>query len=39
VFSLVWAWLLLGEHISPGTALASLLVIASAVLARWTRSA
>jgi drug/metabolite transporter (DMT)-like permease len=39
VFSLVWAWLLIGEHISLGTALASLLVIASAALARWTRSA
>lgn len=39
VFSLVWAWLLLGEHISLGTALAGTLVIASAALARWTRSA
>jgi drug/metabolite transporter (DMT)-like permease len=38
VFSLVWAWLLIGEHISLGTALASVLVIASAALARWTRS-
>jgi len=38
VFSLVWAWLLIGEHISLGTALASLLVIGSAALARWTRS-
>ncbi len=38
VFSLVWAALLLGEHISTGTALASLLVIASAALTRWTRS-
>jgi len=39
VFSLVWAWLLIGEHISLGTALAGTLVIASAALARWTRSA
>lgn len=39
VFSLVWAWLLIGEHISLGTALAGALVIASAALARWTRSA
>ena len=38
VFSLVWAWLLIGEAISLGTAVASLLVIASAALARWTRS-
>jgi drug/metabolite transporter (DMT)-like permease len=38
VFSLIWCWLLLGEHIGPGTALASLLVIATAGLARWTRS-
>lgn len=38
VFSLVWAWLLIGEHISLGTALAGTLVIASAALARWTRS-
>ncbi|MDQ3539379.1 MAG: DMT family transporter, partial [Chloroflexota bacterium] len=38
VLSLVWAAILLGEHISPGTALASVLVIASAALARWTRS-
>jgi drug/metabolite transporter (DMT)-like permease len=38
VFSLVWAWLLLGEAITLGTALASLLVIGSAALARWTRS-
>lgn len=38
VFSLVWAAILLGEHISLGTALASVLVIASAALARWTRS-
>jgi drug/metabolite transporter (DMT)-like permease len=39
VFSLVWAAILLGEHISLGTALASVLVIASAALARWTRPA
>ncbi len=39
VFSLVWAWLLIGEHISLGTALAGTLVIASAALARWTRPA
>jgi drug/metabolite transporter (DMT)-like permease len=39
VFSLVWAWLLIGEHISLGTALAGTLVIASAALARWTSSA
>jgi drug/metabolite transporter (DMT)-like permease len=38
VLSLLWAALLLGERITPGTALASLLVIASAALARWTRS-
>jgi len=38
VFSLVWAAILLGEHISLGTALASVLVIASAALTRWTRS-
>lgn len=38
VFSLVWAWILLGEHISLGVALASVLVIGSAALARWTRS-
>jgi drug/metabolite transporter (DMT)-like permease len=38
VFSLIWAWLLLGESISLGTALASVLVIGSAALARWTRS-
>jgi drug/metabolite transporter (DMT)-like permease len=39
VFSLVWAAILLGEPISLGTALASVLVIASAALARWTRPA
>ncbi len=39
VFSLVWAWLLIGEHISLGTAVAGTLVIASAALARWTRPA
>ncbi len=39
VFSLIWCWLLLGETITLGTALASVLVIASAGLARWTRSA
>lgn len=38
VFSLAWAALLIGERISLATALASLLVIASAALARWTRS-
>lgn len=38
VFSLIWAWLLLGEAITLGTAVASLLVIGSAALARWTRS-
>lgn len=38
VFSLVWAAILIGEHISLGTALAGTLVIASAALARWTRS-
>jgi drug/metabolite transporter (DMT)-like permease len=38
VFSLVWAWVLIGEAISLGTAVASLLVIGSAALARWTRS-
>jgi drug/metabolite transporter (DMT)-like permease len=38
VFSLIWAWMLLGESISLGTALASVLVIGSAALARWTRS-
>ena len=38
VFSLIWAAILLGEHISLGTALAGTLVIASAALARWTRS-
>lgn len=38
VFSLVWAAILLGEHISTGTILASILVIASAALSRLTRS-
>jgi drug/metabolite transporter (DMT)-like permease len=38
VLSLAWAAILVGEHISFGTALASALVIASAALARWTRS-
>ena len=38
VFSLVWAAILIGEHISLGTAMAGTLVIASAALARWTRS-
>jgi len=38
VLSLAWAAMLVGEHISLGTALASVLVIASAALARWTRS-
>jgi drug/metabolite transporter (DMT)-like permease len=37
VLSLVWAALLLGESISVGTALASVLVIASAALSRLTR--
>ena len=37
VLSLIWAALLLGEHISLGTALASVLVIASAALSRLTR--
>jgi drug/metabolite transporter (DMT)-like permease len=37
VMSLVWAAIMLGEHISPGTALASVLVIASAALSRLTR--
>ncbi|MGC4193076.1 MAG: DMT family transporter [Thermomicrobiales bacterium] len=37
VLSLIWAALLLGEHIDRGTALASLLVIASAALSRLTR--
>lgn len=37
VMSLVWAALMLGEHISFGTAIASLLVIASAALSRLTR--
>jgi len=39
VFSLVWAAILLGERISLATALASVLVIGSAALARWTRPA
>src|SRR5665811_215325 len=38
VFSLVWAALLLGEHITFGTALAALVVIATAALSRLTRS-
>lgn len=38
VLSLAWAALLIGERISPGTVLAGVLVIASAALARWTRS-
>ena len=37
VMSLVWAAIMLGEHISLGTALASVLVIASAALSRLTR--
>lgn len=37
VMSLVWAALMLGERISVGTALASVLVIASAALSRLTR--
>jgi len=39
VLSLAWAAMMLGEHISPGTALASVLVIASAALSRLTRAA
>lgn len=38
VMSLAWAALMLGEHISTGTAVASLLVIASAALSRLTRN-
>jgi len=38
VLSLIWAAILLGEHISIGTILASILVIASAALSRVTRS-
>jgi drug/metabolite transporter (DMT)-like permease len=38
VFSLVWAALLLGEHISVGTALAAIVVIATAALSRLTRA-
>jgi drug/metabolite transporter (DMT)-like permease len=38
VFSLVWAALLLGEHISIGTALAAIVVIATAALSRLTRA-
>jgi drug/metabolite transporter (DMT)-like permease len=38
VFSLVWAAIMLGEHISLGTALAALAVIATAALSRLTRS-
>ncbi|HEU0164260.1 MAG TPA: DMT family transporter [Thermomicrobiales bacterium] len=37
VLSLIWAALLLGEHLSVGTILASLLVIASAALSRLAR--
>jgi len=37
VLSLVWAWWLLHESISPGTALAAVLVIASTALTRLTR--
>jgi drug/metabolite transporter (DMT)-like permease len=37
VMSLVWAAMMLGEHISTGTAIASVLVIASAALSRLTR--
>jgi len=37
VLTLVWAALFLGEHISLGTALAAMLVVASAALSRWTR--
>lgn len=38
VMSLIWAWAMLGEHISLGAALASILVIASAALSRLTRN-
>ncbi|MDQ3524693.1 MAG: DMT family transporter [Chloroflexota bacterium] len=38
VFSLVWTALLLGEHISIGTALAAIVVIATAALSRLTRA-
>lgn len=38
VLSLLWAWMILGERISTGTALASLLVIGSAALTRLTRT-
>ena len=38
VISLAWAAILVGERITPGTVLASVLVIASAALARWTRT-
>ncbi len=38
VLSLLWAWMILGEGISIGTALASVLVIASAALTRLTRA-
>ncbi|MGI8484304.1 MAG: DMT family transporter [Thermomicrobiales bacterium] len=38
VFSLIWAAALLGENISTGTILASILVIASAALSRITRT-
>lgn len=38
VFSLVWAALLLGEHISIGTALAAIVVIATAALSRLARA-
>ena len=38
VLSLIWAALLLGEHLSLGTILASILVIASAALSRLARN-
>jgi drug/metabolite transporter (DMT)-like permease len=34
---MIWAWWLLSESVSPGTALAAVLVIASAALTRLTR--
>jgi drug/metabolite transporter (DMT)-like permease len=37
VLSMIWAWWLLSESVSPGTALAAVLVIASAALTRLTR--
>jgi drug/metabolite transporter (DMT)-like permease len=37
VLSMIWAWWLLSESVSVGTALAAVLVIASAALTRLTR--